>query len=179
MTDKLKLTALSGLMLAALSGAAMADVSPAQPVFMSSEWASAACDSWNKTPQLLDGLGGKWIGNDKKRGYKIIHMYRKDCDDKLQVELKIVPKDGKAECAYGGKVMNAQLDPSVDYLMWAETSDWHDMGAGEYGPMHAMMFGDLLFKGPKWEAMSVMGPFAQFLLLAGKVPSNEAVCPTK
>ncbi len=175
MTDKLKLAAISGLMLAALSGAALAD----EPVFMSTDWATQACESWNKTPELLNGLGGKWIANDKGRGYKIIHMYRKDCGDKLQAELKIVPKDGKATCAYGGKVLNPTLDPAVDYLMWATTDDWHDMGAGKYGPMHAMMFGDLLFKGPKWEAMIVMGPFSQFLLLAGKVPSNENVCPSK
>ncbi len=167
----------AALALTAFAGQAMADTAPAAPL-MSPQWAAQACTAWNDTPQLTSGLAGKWIANDKKRGYKIIHIYRKDCKDSPQVELKIVPKDGKAMCAYGGKVMTSPLDSSVDYLMWAETDDWHDMGAGKYGPMHAMMFGDLLFEGPKWEAMSVMGPFGQFLLLVGKVPSTDA-CPAK
>ena len=170
---------LTALALAASAGTALADTSSAAPVLMSADWAAQACTAWNSNPQLVSGLGGKWIANNGKRGYKIIHIYRKDCKDSPQVELKIVPKDGKAWCAYGGKVMTPKLDSSYDYLMWAETDDWHDMGAGKYGPMHAMMFGDLLFEGPKWEAMSVMGPFEQFLLLVGKVPSNESVCPAK
>ena len=149
------------------------------PVLMSTQWATNACETWNKIPELMTGLGGKWINNNKGRGYKIIHMYRQDCKDSQQVELKIVPKDGKAYCAYGGKVVHTSMDDDVDYLMYAETDDWEDMGKGEYGPMHAMMFGDLKFEGPKGEAMSVMGPFSQFLLLIGKVPYSTASCPAK
>ncbi|MDA8327475.1 MAG: SCP2 sterol-binding domain-containing protein [Betaproteobacteria bacterium] len=178
MTNQLKLAAISGALLTVLSNFAMADTSTA-PALMSSQWAAQACDAWNKTPELTNGLGGKWMANNLNRGYKIIHMYRSDCDDKFQVELRLEPKDGKAICTYGGKVVTQKLNPGADYLMYATTERWHQMGAGEYGPMKAMMFGRLEFVGPKWEAMTVMGPFAQFLLLAGKVPSNESVCPTK
>lgn len=43
--------------------------------------------------------------------------------------------------------------------------------------MGAMMSGKLKFKGPKMEAMKVMGPFASFLRLTGKVAGNKANCP--
>ncbi len=36
----------------------------------------------------------------------------------------------------------------------------------------------LKFKGPKWEAMKNMGPFENFLLLTGKVPSDASSCPS-
>jgi putative sterol carrier protein len=52
------------------------------------------------------------------------------------------------------------------------------MGAGEYGPVKAMMFGRLKFKGPKPEAMTVMGPFETFLQLPGKIAGDKA-CPAK
>lgn len=178
MTKTFKLAAITGALMAAMSGISAADTAPAQPVFMSADWAAKACDAWNANDQLTTGLGGKWINNNAQRGYKIIHMYRTDCGDGVQSELRIVPKDGRAMCTYGGKVTVAKLNSSVDYLMHASTERWHQMGAGEYGPMKAMMFGRLEFKGPKMEAMSVMGPFEQFLLLAGKVPSNEDACPT-
>jgi putative sterol carrier protein len=61
--------------------------------------------------------------------------------------------------------------------MYAETERWQQMGAGEYGPMKAMMFNRLKFDGPMWEAMKNMGPFKNFLLLVGKVPSDTASCP--
>ena len=61
--------------------------------------------------------------------------------------------------------------------MWAETARWREMGAGDYGPMRAMMFGRLNFEGPKMEAMGNMGPFGGFLLLVGKVPGDWAACP--
>jgi hypothetical protein len=32
---------------------------------------------------------------------------------------------------------------------------------------------------PKMEAMGNMGPFGNFLLLVGKVPSDSAACPAK
>jgi putative sterol carrier protein len=50
------------------------------------------------------------------------------------------------------------------------------MGAGEYGAMKAMMLGRLSFSGPYGEAMGNMGPFGNFLLLAGRVPGS-ATCP--
>jgi putative sterol carrier protein len=43
--------------------------------------------------------------------------------------------------------------------------------------MGAMATGKLKFKGPKMEAMGVMGPFASFLELTGKVPSDRTACP--
>ncbi|MEW5893998.1 MAG: SCP2 sterol-binding domain-containing protein [Pseudomonadota bacterium] len=145
---------------------------------MSAEWAAQACQQWNKTPALTDELADKWIKNDKGRGYKIMQMYRTDCGETTKVEMKIQPQGGKALCTYGGKVQTANLDLAVDYVMHAETKRWREMGAGEYGPMRAMMFGRLQFSGPKGEAMSVMGPFEQFLLIPGKVPGDDA-CPAK
>jgi putative sterol carrier protein len=61
--------------------------------------------------------------------------------------------------------------------MSAETARWQEMGRGEYGPMKAMMLGRLKFEGPKLEAMGNMGPFENFLLLFGKVPSDTSACP--
>ena len=166
------LTAISALVLSVIAGTASA-----APVLMSAEWAAQACESFNKNTILTDGLAGKWVQNNKGRGYKVIQMYRSDCEESPRVEMRIVEKGAKAFCSYGGKVETTKLDSSADYVMYATTEKWHDMGAGEYGPMKAMMFGRLKFEGPKVEAMSVMSPFEQFLLLAGKVPSTEATCP--
>jgi putative sterol carrier protein len=148
----------------------------AAPAMMSAEWTAQACDAWNKDATLTDGLSDKWIKNDKGRGYKILQLYRTDCGDKYITEMKIVAKDGKAMCVYGGKQQTSTLDYDVDYLMHATTERWNEMGAGEYGPMRAMMFGRLKFTGPKLEAMSVMGPFEAFLRLPGKIPADQA-CP--
>lgn len=145
---------------------------------MSADWAAQACSAWNQNPALTDELAEKWIKNDKGRGYKIIHMYRTDCGEATKVQLTISGKDGKALCTYGGPIKNTGLDYDSDYLMHAETKRWHEMGAGEYGPMRAMMFGRLKFEGPKGEAMRVMGPFEQFLLLPGKVKGDDP-CPAK
>ena len=158
--------------------AVLATTAHAAPAMMSAEWTAQACDAWNKDATLTDSLGGKWIKNDKDRGYKIIHLYRTDCGEATQTELKIMAKDGKAMCVYGGAVQNAQMDHDVDYTMHATTERWDEMGAGEYGPMRAMMFGRLKFTGPKMEAMSVMGPFEAFLRLPGKIPGDKA-CPAK
>ena len=183
MTKHLKtLTVISSLVLSAFISTAFADTAPVapapnMPVLMSAEWATQACNAWNQNPTLTNGLSGKWIANNHGRGYKIIHLYRSDCETSPQVELQISDKEGKAICTYGGKVEMTKLYSGSDYIMYATTDRWHEMGAGEYGPMKAMMFGRLKFEGPKWEAMGVMGPFSQFLLLVGKVPSNEAVCP--
>lgn len=145
---------------------------------MSADWTAQACDAWNKDATLTDGLADKWIKNDKGRGYKIIHLYRTDCGETTMTEMKIMAKDGKAMCVYGGAVQNTKLDLDADYVMHAETKRWNEMGAGEYGPMKAMMFGRLKFSGPKMEAMSVMGPFEAFLRLPGKIPGDQA-CPAK
>ncbi len=153
-----------------------ASVSSAAPVLMTPDWMAQACEAWNKNPILTNELAEKWVKNDKKRGYKIVHMYRTDCGEGAPVEMKIESKDGKAMCTYGGKPQNTP-DYDVDYLMHAKSDRWLEMGKGEYGPMKAMMFGRLQFSGPMMEAMSVMGPFEQFLLLVGQVPNDTASCP--
>lgn len=166
----------TSIALAAL--AAFATTAQAAPAMMSAEWTAQACDAWNKDATLTNGLAEKWIKNDKDRGYKIIHLYRTDCGEPTQTEMKIQAKDGKAMCVYGGAVQNAKMDYAVDYTMHATSEKWGEMGAGEYGPMKAMMFGRLKFTGPKMEAMSVMGPFEAFLRLPGKIPGDKA-CPAK
>lgn len=168
-----KLSLITAGMLAALTVGAYA-----APAMMSVEWTAQACDAWNKDTTLTDGLAEKWIKNDKGRGHKIIHLYRTDCGEGTMTEMKIMAKDGKAMCVYGGAVQNTKMDYDADYTMHAETKRWNEMGAGEYGPMKAMMFGRLKFTGPKMEAMSVMGPFEAFLRLPGKIPGDQA-CPAK
>jgi putative sterol carrier protein len=158
--------------------AAFTTAAHAATPMMSVEWTAQACDAWNKDAMLTDGLADKWIKNNANRGYKIIHLYRTDCGEATQTEMKIEAKDGKAMCVYGGAVQNAKMDYAVDYTMHATTERWNEMGAGEYGPMKAMMFGRLKFAGPKVEAMTVMGPFETFLRLPGKIAGDKA-CPAK
>ena len=149
----------------------------AEPAFMSGEWGPAACAAWNADPVLTRNLvDSGWIKNDKGRGYKVLQIYRSDCGDKPTVELRVALKDGKAQCVYGGPVQTQQPDHGADYVMHATTERWKEMGAGEYGAMKAMMFGRLSFSGPYGEAMGNMGPFGNFLLLAGKV-QGAASCP--
>ena len=146
-------------------------------VLMSQEWGQQACDAWNANAELTDGLvTSGWVDNNNDRGHKIMHVYRTDCENSPQVEMVISKQDGKAMCTYGGAV-EKEVDTSVDYIMNATTRRWLEMGAGEYGPMKGMMFGRLKFKGPKWEAMKNMGPFENFLLLVGVVPSTSDSCP--
>ena len=172
-----RLPAAAGLALSALLAAGAATAAEA-PVMMTPEWAKGACAAWNANPTLTDKLHESgWVTNDKQRGYKVLHVYRADCPDSARVELRISAKDGRAECVYGGAVENAKLDDDVDYLMYAETTRWKEMGAGEYGPMRAMFFQRLLFEGPKMEAMSNMGPFGEFLKLTGAVPGVTDRCP--
>jgi putative sterol carrier protein len=152
----------------------------AAPALMSTEWAADACKAWNRDPVLTDKLvESGWISNNKSRGFKVMQIFRSDCAGSPRIEMRIALKDGKATCVYGGKIETAKLDSDADYVMYAETARWKEMGAGEYGPMRAMMFGRLEFEGPKMEAMGNMGPFENFLLLAGKVPSDSAQCPAK
>lgn len=146
--------------------------------FMDATWASDACSAWNSTPALTNGLGD-WAKNNADRGYKVIHLYRIKCGADSKVELEISDKGGKAHCERGGAVTHATLNPDVDYLMYASDEDWACMGKGSFGcgAMGAMTTGKLKFKGPKLEAMGVMGPFDSFLLLTGKVPGDTSACP--
>jgi putative sterol carrier protein len=166
----------STLLIALLAGLT-ASVAQAAPL-MSADWMQRACESWNGNPILSGELADKWIKNDAGRGYKIVHMYRTDCGANTKVEMKIVPQGGKAICTYGGAVKTTAMNLDVDYIMHAETKRWREMGAGEYGPMRAMMFNRLKFEGPKMEAMSVMGPFEQFLLMPGKIAGDDS-CPAR
>jgi len=144
---------------------------------MSEEWAKGACAAWNADATLTTGLQESgWVANDKKRGYKVLQVSRKDCAASPHVELRIAAKDGKALCVSGARATQ-KPDFDVDYAMTAETPRWVEMGKGEYGPMRAMMFGRLSFDGPMGEAMGNMGPFESFLLLVGKVPGDTAACP--
>ena len=162
----------------ACAGALALSQASAATVLMSEEWGKEACAAWNKDPVLTDKLAESgWVKNDLGRGFKIMQVYRDDCKDSPRVEMRISLKDGKAICVYGGKVETTKLEPKQDYVMHAETTRWLEMGKGEYGPMKAMMFNRLLFEGPKMEAMGNMGPFENFLLLAGKVPSDSGSCP--
>lgn len=167
-------TTLISLLLAAGFVATGATAAP----LMSAEWANQACQYWNTNPALTTELAERWSKNDGGRGYKIVHMYRTDCGEASKVEMTISTKGGKTTCVYAGPIKNATLNYDMDYLMHAETKRWKEMGAGEYGPMRAMMFGRLKFEGPKGEAMKVMGPFEQFLLIPGKVHGDDA-CPAK
>jgi putative sterol carrier protein len=147
-------------------------------VAMSEPWAKAMCEAWNADPTLTTKLvESDWIKNDGGRGYKAMQIYRGDCPNSPRIEMQVALKDNKALCTFGGAAKTAALNGSADYLMWAETTRWREMGAGEMGPMRAMMFGHLNFEGPKMEAMGNMGPFSSFLLLVGKVPGDWASCP--
>jgi len=149
-----------------------------KPVFMSAEWAKLACDAWNKDPVLTDKLKkSEWVDNHGGKGYKVMQIYREDCKSSPHVEMHVKDQDGKAMCVYGGPAKTTELSKKTDYLMWADDKDWGRMGDGSDGPMKAMMFGRLHFKGPKMEAMGNMGPFANFLLLTGKVDSDRSKCP--
>ncbi len=144
---------------------------------MSQDWAAQACEAWNEDPRLTDGLiESQWIDNDAGRGFKTIELYRSDCSESPRVQIRISNLNDKARCVYGGGV-DKPLDLDVDYIMYADTNRWLEMGRGEYGPMRGMLFGRLKFEGPKWEAMKNMGPFRSFLLLVGKVPSEVDNCP--
>ncbi|MCG6871497.1 MAG: SCP2 sterol-binding domain-containing protein [Gammaproteobacteria bacterium] len=155
----------------------IAGTSAAAPVLMSpADWGPPACEAWNQSESLTTGLVPDWIGNDRGRGYKVLHIYRSDCENSPQVELVIELKDGKAICTYGGATQK-EPDTGVDYIMHADTKRWREMGAGKYGPMKAMMFGRLKFSGPMMEAMGHMGPFGDFLKLTGAVESDSSSCP--
>jgi putative sterol carrier protein len=160
----------------ALAAIGLISLSAQAAPLMSTDWAVQACSYWNTNTALTTELAEKWTKNDGGRGYKIIHMYRTDCGEDTKVEMTISTKGGKTTCVYAGKIQHPTLNYDVDYKMHAETKRWREMGAGEYGPRRAMTFGRLKFEGPKAEAMRVMGPFEQFLLIPGKVHGEDA-CP--
>ena len=147
--------------------------------FMDKTWAKDMCNAWNNSSELTTGLA-KWSTNNKDRGYKLIQIYRTQCDTKSKIQLNIINKDGKAMCVYGGKPDGKKVDTDVDYIMNASDEDWTCMGKGSFGcgAMGAMMSGKLKFEGPKGEAMTVMGPFGSFLELTGSVAGTKSeTCP--
>jgi len=146
--------------------------------FMDAAWANEVCQAWNSNSTLTSKLGKKWIKNDGKRGYKLIQIYRDKCGESSKIQLTIVPQDGKAVCARGGKPDGKALDSSYDYVMHASDKDWTCIGKGSFGcgAMGAMATGKLKFEGPKMEAMSVMGPFGSFLTLTGSVGGDKSSC---
>ena len=170
----------SSLRAAAVLLSIVASVAQAQSpaVAMCPAWAQSMCSAWNADAALTEKLvESGWAKNDAGRGFKLMRIYRSDCPAAARIELKIVLKDNKTHCEYGGAAGTTALDSGADYLMWADTPRWREMGAGEYGPMRAMMFSRLNFAGPKMEAMGNMLPFESFLLLVGKVPGEWSGCP--
>ena len=147
-------------------------------IAMSEPWAKAMCEAWNADATLTSKLVETgWMKNDAGRGFKAMLIRRADCPTSAAVEMRIALKDDKALCTYGGALSTKTPDRGADYQMWADTARWREMGAGEYGPMRAMMMGRLNFEGPKMEAMGNMGPFGSFLRLVGNVPGDWSVCP--
>ncbi len=146
--------------------------------FMDAAWADKACKAWNQNATLTTELGKKWIKNDGKRGYKIIQIFRDKCGESSKIQLTIKEQDGKAVCASGGKPDGKALDSSMDYVMHASDKDWTCIGKGSFGcgAMGAMATGKLKFNGPKVEAMSVMGPFGDFLTLTGEIGGDKSSC---
>ncbi len=165
---------LAGLLAASFTTTTLAEDNP---VFMSAEWANAACNAWNQDPVLTDKLNDKWVKNHGGKGHKIMQIYREGCESSPRVEMHVAEQNGKAMCTYGGAVKSTELSKKHDYLMWAKDKHWERMGNGKDGPMKAMMFGRLNFKGPKMEAMGNMGPFGNFLKLTGTIPSDRSKCP--
>lgn len=161
------------------AAAALAQPASAQgQAAMSPPWTQQLCAAWNADATLTDKLVETgWVRNDGGRGFKVMRLWRADCQDSPRVEMRIVLKDGKAHCVQGGAAETQALAAGADYQMWAETPRWREMGAGDYGPMKAMMMGRLQFDGPRMEAMGNMGPFGNFLRLVGQVPGDWSACP--
>lgn len=146
-----------------------------KPVFMSVQWAHHSVDAWNNDPVLTEKLfESGWVTSTRDgRGFKTIEVYRADCPESPHVQLRLEARDKKAVAVSGGEV----FDETPDYIMWAKTEKWIEMGEGKYGPMKAMTFRRLRFKGPMWEAMKNMGPFSSFLLLTGTIDAEYGACP--
>jgi putative sterol carrier protein len=148
-------------------------VSLSAPIFMDGDWAKAFCEVWNRTPDLVERLGASdsWASVRERR----IFLYRKDCGKERMVQLTVRNENGKALCVYGGWAKDERTKD--DFLMFADTKRWLEMGRKEYGPMKAMMFGRLKFRGPKGVAMRNMGPFEAFLDAIDEVESDTTRCP--
>jgi len=142
-------------------------------VFMGPEYAKELCEVWNKTPKLTEELGKSesWISVPERK----LFLYREDCSPDKQIQLTIKNEGNKAVCVYGGPAKDKRSKD--DFLMYAETKRWEEMGKGAYGPMKAMMFGRLKFEGPKGVAMKNMGPFEAFLTALGKPSYDASKCP--
>ena len=145
----------------------------AEPVFMDGEWAKEFCKVWNNTPELVEKLGKSesWSKVPERR----LFLYRKDCGPEKMVQLTIKNENGKAICVYGGWKKDEKT--GNDFMMWADTKRWLEMGRGEYGPMKAMLFGRLKFEGPRFVAMKNMEPFEAFLKAIDEVKSDTTRCP--
>jgi len=119
----------TSIALAAL--AVFTTASHAAPAMDVREWTAQACDYWNKEPILMDGLGDKWIKNNSNRGYKIIHLYRTDCGEATQTEMKIVPRTARpcAPMAVRCRIRKWTMRPTTPWH--ATTERWNEMGAGE------------------------------------------------
>ncbi len=143
------------------------------PVFMDEEYAKALCEAWNKTSQLSEQLGKSesWVAVPERK----LFLYREDCGDAKQIQLTIKNEGGKAVCVYGGPAKDKRGND--DFLMYAETKRWLEMGRKEYGPMKAMMLRRLKFEGPKGVAMKNMGPFEAFLDMVDNPPHDASRCP--
>jgi putative sterol carrier protein len=170
--------------LAALTCTTAAQATP----LMSAEWAKQACDYWNSNGPLTSDMYKEWKSHDDGSGYKVIHMYRSDCDanggknnDKgksQMVELTITIKDGKTMCEYGGAVKHTLR--SQDYQMGATTSRWMKWGSEKPDDIGMFDMMKLDFdKGSLVEAMRTMTPFHQFLVIAGQVKGTTDACPAK
>ncbi|MEN3028104.1 MAG: SCP2 sterol-binding domain-containing protein [Aquificaceae bacterium] len=150
-----------------------AGVAISTPVFMDGEYAKALCEAWNKTPQLSEQLGKSesWIAVPERK----LFLYREDCGDTKQIQLTIKNEGGRAQCVYGGPARDKR--GKDDFLMYAETKRWLEMGRKEYGPMRAMMLNRLKFEGPKGVAMKNMGPFEAFLDMVDNPSHDAGKCP--
>ena len=127
---KHRVTPLPAIALLLMVGLALvaAPAAAQDPVFMSAEWAVNACDAWNENETLTTELE-KWIENDLDRGFKVMHIYRLDCEESPRIEMRIALEEGQTRCVYGGAVETEELDPDADYLMFAMTERWQEMGA--------------------------------------------------
>ncbi|MFN3813273.1 MAG: SCP2 sterol-binding domain-containing protein [Aquificaceae bacterium] len=142
-------------------------------VFMGDEYAKALCNAWNNTPTLVSELGKSesWTTVLERK----IFLYREDCGSSKIIELIIKNEGEKAKCTYGGAAKDKR--GKDDFLMYAETKRWLEMGRKEYGPMKAMIFGRLKFEGPKGVAMKNMGPFEAFLDIIDEPQLDASKCP--
>ncbi len=142
-------------------------------VFMGPEYARELCNVWNRTPKLTEELGKSesWIAVPERK----IFLYREDCSPNKQIQLTIKNEGNRAVCVYGGPAKDSR--GKDDFLLYAETKRWEEMGKGEYGPMRAMALGRLKFEGSRDVAMKNMGPFEAFLTALGRPSYDASKCP--